>query len=244
MKKWLIHGLVMICILLSTFVGCKTDKPYVQEEIVQAFVKVLDKGMDTVDADLERVDKDLTATEVNIQQLQRLADPALEWIAEQEIKIPEEKLSGSFTNKIPQDWLAENMANSQYAITNLSVTIENIGSPTQSTFSIIEVTDQTTKSKYQLEDLQATLETRKESLMNNRQEIIDAGNKAIEAMEILSDNIEQWEVSKINDTTYVVSGPGLGIPSDGVWTYYKDKDEIVAGDNNSQKLKRVLLGQS
>jgi hypothetical protein len=244
MKKWLIHGLLLVCILLSTLVGCKTDKPYVQEEIVQSFIKILDKGMDTIDGDLERIDKDLTATEVNISQLQRLADPALEWIAEQEVKIPEEKLSGSFTNKIPQDWLAENMANSQYAISNLSATVENIGSPTQSTFAIIEVIDLTTKSKYQLEELQILLETRRESLMNKRQEIIDAGNKAIETMELLSDNVEQWEVSKINDTTYVVSGPGLGIPSNGIWTYYKDKGEVVAGDNDSQKLKRVLLGQS
>ena len=244
MKKWLIYSFVLICILLSAFAGCsKTDKPYVQEEIVQAFIKILDKGMDTIDSDLERVDKDLTATEVNIQQLQRLADPALEWVAEQEVKIPEEQLSGSFTNKISENWLPENMANEQYALTELSVTVENIGSPAQSTHSIIEVTDLTTKSKYQLEDLQTTLETRKASLMSNRQKIIEAGDKAIEAMETLNDNIEQWEVSKINDTTYVVSGPGLGIPSEGMWTYYKDKGEVVAADNNSQKLKRVLLGQ-
>jgi hypothetical protein len=244
MKKWLIYGLVLTCILLSTFVGCKTDKPYVQEEIVQAFVKILDNGMDTIDSDLERVDNDLTATELNIQQLQRLADPALEWVAEQEVKIPEEKLSGSFTNKIAENWLAENMANDQYAISDLSVTVENIGSSGQSSFSIIEVTDLKTNSKYQLEDLQASLEARKNSLMNNRQKILDAGDNAIKTMETLTDNIEQWEVSKINDTTYVVSGPGLGIPSEGIWTYYKDKGEVVANDNSSQKLKRVLLGQS
>ena len=243
MKKWIIHGLVLFCILLGTFAGCKTDKPYIQEEIVQAFIKILDEGMDTIDSDLERVDKDLTATELNIQQLQRLADPALEWISEQEVKIPEEKLTGSFTNKIAKDWLAENMANNQYAITDLSVTVENIGGPTQSTYSVIEVTDLTTKSKYQLEDLQATLETRKASIMSNRQNILDAGDKAIEAMDTLTENIEQWEVSKINDTTYVVSGPGLGIPSEGMWTYYKDTGEMVANDNDSQKLKRVLLGQ-
>jgi coenzyme F420-reducing hydrogenase alpha subunit len=243
MKKWLIHSLVLFCILSGAFVGCKTDKPYVQEEIVQAFVKILDKGMDTIDGDLERVDKDLTATEVQIQQLQRLADPALEWVAEQEVKITQEKSTGTFSHKIAKEWLAENMSNDQYAITDLSVTVENIGSPTQNTFSIIEVTDLTTKSKYNLEVLQATLEARKESLESNRQEILDAGYKAIETMEILNDNIEQWEVSKINDTTYVVSGPGLGIPSVGTWTYYKDKGEVVANDNNSQKLKRVLLGQ-
>jgi hypothetical protein len=239
MKKWLIHGLILSCIILSTFVGCKTDKPYIQEEIVQAFIKILDKGMDTIDSDLERVDKDLTSTELNIQQLQRLTDPALEWVAEQEVKIPEEKLSGSFTNKIAKDWLAENMANDQYAISDLSVTVENIGSPAQSSFSIIEITDLTTNSKYQLEDLQASLEARKESLMNNRQKFLDAGDQAIETMEILTGSIEQWDVRKINDTTYVINGPGLG----GTWTYYKDKGEVVANDTNSQKLKSVLLGQ-
>jgi len=48
MKKWLIHILLLFCILSGTFIGCKADKPYVQEEIVQAFIKILDKGMELV----------------------------------------------------------------------------------------------------------------------------------------------------------------------------------------------------
>lgn len=244
MSKRLIFSLIAICILISMFLGCKADESsYVNDEIAQAFIGILDEGMYRVNSDLDRVDKDITETEVKILQLQRLVDPALAWVEEQKVAIAQEKMSGAFTRRVDKTWLSENFANEQYAITDLSISIENIGSPTENSYFTIEVTDVTTKSKYDWDAIQETLETRKASLEQNKQKIMDAGEKSIAAMENAVDRIDDWQVSKVNSVTYLVSGPGLGEPDEGTWTYYKETGEIVPNDKASQVLKRTLLGQ-
>jgi hypothetical protein len=196
-----------------------------------------------VNSDLDRVDKDITETEVKLLQLQRLVDPALAWVDEQKVKIPQEKMTGAFTRRVDKTWLSENFANEQYAITDLSVTVENIGSPTENSYFTIEVTDVTTKSKYDWEAIQETLETRKASLEQNKKTIMAAGEKAISSTENLVNHIDDWQVSKVNSVTYTVSGPGLGEPEEGTWTYYKETGEVVPNDRAGQALKQTLLGQ-
>ena len=244
MNKRLLYSLVAVCIFISLFAGCKAEESsYVNDEITQAFLDILDEGMYRVNGDLDRVDKDITETQIKILQLERLVEPALAWIEDQKAEIRQEKLSGAFTRRVDKTWLSENFANEQYAITDLSISIENIGSPTENSYFTIEVTDVVTKSKYEWDEIQETLNIRMASLEQNRQEIMNAGENAIAAMENIVDRIDEWQVSKINDVTYVVSGQALGEPEKGTWTYYKEKGEIVPNDKSSQALKRTLLGQ-
>lgn len=244
MKKRLLFSLIAVCILLSMFMGCKSDESsYVNEDITQAFIKILDEGMYRVNSDLDRIDKDITETEVKILQLQRLVDPALSWVEEQKVKIPAEKKSGAFTRRVDKTWLSENFANEQYAITDLSITVENIGSTTENSYSVIEVTDVTTKTKYDYQSIQDSLESRKATLDKNKETIMAAGEKAIASMENVVNHIDDWDISKVNSVTFVVSGPGLGEPDEGMWTYYKETGEIVPNDKPGQTLKQTLLGQ-
>ncbi len=244
MKKRLLYSLIVICVFLSMFVGCKADNSsYVNEDVTQAFIKILDEGMYRVNSDLDRIDTDITANEVKVLQLQRLVDPALSWVDEQKVKIREEKKSGDFTRRVDKTWLSENFANEQYAVTDLSVTVENIGSPTENSYSTIEITDVTTKTKYDYEAVQQSLEARKATLEKNKENAMAAGDKAIAAMENLVNHIDDWNVSKVNNVTFVVSGPGLGEPDEGTWTFYKETTEIVPNDKPAQALKQTLLGQ-
>lgn len=244
MKKRLVYSLVILCILAGIVVSCKADdSSYVNDEITEALIKIFDEGMYSVNSDLDRVDKDIIETEVKILQLQRLVDPASAWVEDQKEKIREEKKSGAFTRRVDKTWLSENFANEQYAITDLSISIENIGSPTENSYFTIEVTDVTTKSKSDWNAIQQTLEERKASLEQNKQKIMAAGEKSIAALENAVNHIDDWQVSKVDSVTFLVRGTGLGSPEEGTWTYYKETGEIVPNDKASQALKRTLLGQ-
>ena len=87
------------------------------------------------------------------------------------------------------------------------------------------------------------LNEHKANVERNRRTALESLKIAKDTFENVSKHIEEWEVRKINETTYNISGPGLGIPDEGSWTYYMDSGEIKPADKEAQALKRVLSGQ-
>ena len=69
---------------------------------------------------------------------------------------------------------------------------------------------------------------------------------------------QEWEVQQIDETTYVISGPGLGISEadpgtpgleleeklvTGEWTYHRDSGGIVPADKQSTALEKIISGK-
>ena len=245
MKKYIASILLISVVLLVMVNGCKSSESIdITEEIVDSFTQIIDETIEMTETDLERIDKDLWETEVKLLKLERVVSPAMEWAEDEKAKIFEEHMTGSWIRRVDKEWLSNNLKNDCYEVSLLELSILEVGSPKQLISLEIQVTDATTKEKRDWEAVESELKTRKASLEKKRQAVLASGKLSISTFKNVIEHLEEWEIKEINKTIYSVSGPGLGIPSTGVWTYYQETAEIIPADKESMALKKVLAGQS
>ena len=71
-----------------------------------------------------------------------------------------------------------------------------------------------------------------------------------DTVKIASDDVIKqrpgWDITKLNETTYQISGEGLGWHNGlirGQWLYYTNTDTSEPSDEGAQALQRLLSGK-
>ena len=236
------YVLLLCIILLGSTIGCQKGDP-IKEEVVDTFLTIIDETMNTVNSDLARLDDDRIEMETKLLKLEEIVEPALAWGKDQEEKIDPVKKSSWITN-VDRVWLEANLKNEYFQVSQLEFTVFNVGSSDQETTLKIRIKDLNSFSVKNWNEMDNELNKKVSGLEQKREALIEAGNLALLTFQNSIEYYEEWEVKKINKTTYSVSGPGLGIPSRGNWTYYQETSEIVPADKDSMTLKKVLSGES
>ncbi len=241
MRRTLILIALLASFLLPVMAACGGPgyQDEVKAEAVDAFKAMIDNTMASLDDDIARLDKELFENMERQLKLAYVVAPAIVWTEEQEKEIGK-KLSGSWRRTLDQPWSEEKFVSDFYQIASVSVQGLDMGGQREAITSEITVKDLTTGSKNNWEAVQADLESKKTVFEQRRAALIEEGRQVISTFDNVIQNYEQWEVTKINDTTFQISGPGLGIPSEGSWVFYRDKGELTPADNPAKSLKKVL----
>ena len=128
-------------------------------------------------------------------------------------------------------------------MTEVVLTATYVGSPSEKISLDIKILDVTNNSIYSWELLDSELKATKSALVKNKQELVEIGKQAVTTLQKVIGYMDSWEVVEIDKNTYSISGPGLGIPGEGTWIYYRDTGQIKPDDKYSTTLQQVLSGE-
>jgi len=227
------------------------------EEVVYHLVKMNEAAVVEMDLEADSIGQELYPIMEKLAKLGQLAIPAYEWVEIQSEELPEKKQSGSWRAVVPEEGLTE-FKNDQYRITHLEFQARNIGEKDQSFSSVIKVSRLGATKENHMETVFDALYQQK---LYQEDKIKSIGEKRLISSWTLNGVIRQWqgwEIQKIDDVTFTVSGPGLGIAGDslkapdldmdeklitGQWTYHRDSGKVVPADSQSAALEKVLSGE-
>jgi hypothetical protein len=243
MKSPVLKILLILLILLSISTGCASRKA-ITEEFIDCFIQMNAGAVDNVAKNLEIIDQNLYTTEEKLLKLQQVVVPSLEWIENQKVELLEKFKYGSLHSHVTQEGLAK-FKNDQYEITTLEVTVYEIGTPNQNFRTMLKVTDLATKANGDWETFESELKWRKSTLEKQRQEKLEDAQLSTSTLLSMLEHSGDWEIRKVNSTTYSISGFGLGAAGEltsGEWLYYRDSKTVVPADTQSLALQKILSG--
>ncbi len=208
----------------------------IKMEAGKCLMNITDTGIADIDSEIINIDQQWLEAGEKLVALDQVVTPAKIWLDHQEtVSRP-----GSWDVKVVPEVL-EQLKNERYQVTELGV----IDYPGQ-IIPEIEVTDLSTNQTYDwktLQPLQDQLASLKNTLEQRREAKIKDRNTAIETINNALKYAAAWKTEKINKTTYTISGVGLGWAgklTDGSWTYYQDKGEMVPRDMQAKDLEAIL----
>lgn len=243
MKKPILQMLLISLMLLGISTGCVSKKT-ITEEFVDCLTRTNAGTVEKIDSELQIIDQNLYTTEEKLMKLDQVIVPALEWIENQKVELLDEHKYGSWHTRVTPESL-EKFKNDRYEVTALELSVRGIGTPNQEFYTVVKVTDLATKIQSDWETVQSELKWRQSTLEQRRQIILEAGHLSASTLLSVIENSGGWEIRKINDTTYSISGTGLGVAGElttGEWTYYRASKQSIPTDNQSSALQNILSG--
>ncbi len=243
MRRIVIYIALLVSLLLPFLTACgQNEDAEIKAESVEAFKTLIDISIANLDDDLERLDKELFQNKERQLKLQYVVAPAIEW-AEDEQAAMEAKLAGSWVRSLDPAFAAKNFSTDFYQVASVTVRGMDMGGQREEITSEIIVKDLTNGARGEWESMLADLKTQETTFDQRRQTFTEQSRQVVSTFDNVIQNYEKWEVTRINETTFQISGPGLGIPSEGRWVFYRDKGEIVAADEPAKSLEKVLKVQ-
>lgn len=243
MNRPVLKLLLISLMLPSILTGC-VPKEAITEEFVDCLIQTNAVAIDKVDSELESIDQNLYATEDKLLKLEQVIAPALEWIENQKVELLEEFRYGSWHSRVTRESLAK-FKNDRYKVTELELSVDEIGTPNQEFRTAIKVTDLATTTQSNWQTVESELKWRKSTLEKRRQEKLERGQLSASTLLSVIEHLGGWEIREIDNTTYSISGPGLGMDVEliaGEWIYYRASKEIVPADTQSVALQKMLSG--
>lgn len=110
---------------------------------------------------------------------------------------------------------------------------------------VIRVRDVSDDQKYRIDLARGKLKEEKEILERNKQEQIALRNASLSTLQSIREQMKEWQALKNGDSTYSISGPGLGWLdgklATGQWVYYADTGKMTPVDREGIDLIGVLI---
>ncbi len=238
MKKWtsvIIFVLLISPVILST--GCTSRG--VASEAAASLIQMNKTAVENIDSQIATLDQQLYDAQEQQLKLEQVLDPAFDWIDYQK-SIPR---PGKWDVKVLQSGL-DQFQNDQYQITALEVVVTRDSTKVTDSSYTIKVREfpslQITDGDY----LRAHLSDTQNLLEQNRQAMVDARDLSGSTMDNVLKYVNDWKIKKASDTTYSVSGPGLGWSdqlTNGTWQFNRDAGTLVPDDNQAEALNNIVL---
>ncbi len=245
----LVTGLVLLVgIMLLTGCASTSTSEVVEEvraKVVNSLTVIRDTTSNELGAEISRIDQEISALNSQLNKLNQVAAPALDWVQIQRADAERAGYGGKRTVEAGGYLESDQFKNDQFRVVKLQFTSELLSGSTKYT-SVIQVEDLITGDVRPLEELRTELEGKisAQTLQRNaRKKTYDLA--ATTADGVLSQS-QNWQLIKVNVTTYNVSGQGLGMAqglTTGVWTYYLEPEGLVPSDAASSALLKVLMGK-
>jgi hypothetical protein len=198
-----------------------------------------------LDSKLGECDQELFIVEEKLLQFDQVVTPCLEWIKIQKADALQEQKRTSWHYTLDQEEL-DRLKNEQYQVKKLELQVLNVGLPEQEFVQVIEIVDLTAGSSagQDWEKVKTALAEQQESLTKAWETGLEKREVAMSTMEKLLPYWAVCNLERINSTTFMLTGEGMGWSGDfanGEWTYYRDRNEIIPVDNRSQTLMAILV---
>lgn len=209
-------------------------------EVAQSLIQMNKGGIENIDSEIATIDQQVYEIQEHQLKLEQVLSPALEWVDYQKTKSTK---PGVWNIKVDPTGLAQ-FQNDRYQITALEVLITNESSTvTQSSYTI-KVRDVTTLQIYNWNIFHDDLANSKNLLEEQRQTMVDARDLSVSTMNNILKYVNDWKIKKVSDTTYSVSGPGLGWSEEltsGTWEFDRDKSTLLPSDKQADDLNTIIL---
>jgi hypothetical protein len=261
MRTLLLSICAIVFFLSGLAAGCTADKEEelmeeIRGEAVYCLVKMNEVATEKMDLESYSVGQKLEPVILEMEKLRQVAVPALEWVELQSDELPQKQQKGDWRIEVTENGLAE-FKNDKYRISHLEFQAYNIGEEEQNFSYIVKVTELATNKEKDLETIYDELEQQKVGWEERLQLIGDKRMQSAWTCNAVIRLWQDWQVQKIDENTYLVIGPGLGISESkpgtpgleldksliaGEWTYYRDSGEIVPADKQSSALQNILSG--
>ena len=240
--------IVLIAIIAAAFLLVPESNDEIVIEAIDSLMQMNTTALDELDAEIDKIVQEQCATEEMLLKLEQVVKPALEW-AEYQKELAKEKTRGSSWIVSVDSEELDKFKNDQYQVTKLEMLADKIGTEDEEFSTTIEVTDltATVKEKRDWESIDSELKRRKTTIEQRWQTKVEKGQLSITTFTNVIESWENWEVQKLNKTTYSISGNGLGWAEEltaGKWTYYRDRREIIPADKPATALKKILTATS
>ena len=262
-------AVVFVAVMLMSCQKSMTDeKGDIAAEVVERLMQINTEALDKLHLELDEIDQQLYATEEKLVKLEEVVTPALEWgeyAVEYEKALAEEGYSGrvwgdfqrtvaeqeypgfsgsSWRTEVPPEAFVH-LRNNLYWVTTIELLVEGYGDPNLKFSTVIKVTDLTlgTPTERDWEAIHRELEAQKSTLEQQWQSGLEKGNLSTQTFLGVIDYWEDWEIKHVDETTYGITGPGLGWAEElttGEWTYHRDSGEIIPADSQSTALEEIL----
>ncbi len=240
----LIIGIITLAVIIALSVTLVCSATVAKADIIAEFIESLkqisEAATGQIEAEVDSIDQELFNTDEKLLKLEQVITPALEWVERQKDKARTQ--GASFVSQVNAEGL-DKLKNDQYQVT----TLEGKGNTSGQFTPIIRVTDLTTNTTRDWEKFDSELKFLRSTLKEQRQERLAAGILSAQTLLEIINYWEDWDIKKLNETTYSISGPHLGLadgPAKGKWTYYKHTGESKPTDNESAALKKLLAAES
>lgn len=237
--------LIIVAILAALFLTQSGMHDTIIEESMICLIDKHKQVINDIDPEIDRTEQDLFVVGEKLLLLDNVVEPCLDWIEIQKKDVVQEQKRTSWQYTLDQDEL-DRLKNDQYRVTKLELEVLHVGMPEEEYHQTIEVADVSASGakgrdwmdiKTELKKQQATLEEKRDVQLEKR-------NEAISTIKELAGYWVASDVEKINSTTFVVSGEGLGWSdgfSEGKWTFYRDRNDIIPANNNSEALMTLVV---
>lgn len=234
----IVSPLLLAIILLSFLIHC-TSASDIRRESTNSLRAINQTGISNADTELVKLDEQRYGADVKLLKLEQVVTPALQWLQSQKAR---EFRTGTWTVKVTPEGLAR-LKNDQYRITELEFYIYRADSPSQEITTTLKVADVATNITYSVEEIQDNLKSARSSYQERWQAKLKDRELSVSTLKSLTTYQREWKVNTVSQTTFTVSGMGLGWADKltaGTWTYYRGKQELVPADEPAAALKRVL----
>jgi hypothetical protein len=242
--KRTIISLFFLCILVCpAFWSCtsKADATAYQgfADSFSAAYTTASKGMDV------KIQSNLMGYKdalLKLNKLEQVGNAALSWIDYMQ-KRADKELWSPIIAEVTSDLFK--YKNDRYEVIKLQFVVER--SSVRKYSSIIKVFEVYTNKQYLYDDIHSDLKKQVDDLNKTLTDQINAYKLSAATTNKVLGQYSTWKVSKINSSSYKVSGPALGWSgttlAPGVWTYNIDNQAVTPADAGSTALDKVIKGQ-
>lgn len=235
-------NILCLCIVLTVSVlsaGCSSA------EINLAAAEAINEnhlsGIQVLDEDITRMDKDYYAVLVKIKALESLIAPAMQWVEFH--KTQSYDAGAMWIKEVTSEGLSQ-LANDQYKVNKLELVAKEGGHNVGWQFSqTLTVTDVASGRSYDAASLLDDLKKQKATWEDRRKEKIASRDLATSTMANVLKFVSQWKVEKYNAETFLIKGAGLGWQDklvDGTWTYYIKEEQAQPNGKPAEDLQKVI----
>lgn len=235
---------VVVAIVVVLLLSSGGRNTTIIDESATSLIEIHVRAIEELDSSIKDTDGKLYAVEEDLLKLDQVVTPCLDWIEIQKKDAVERAVRSSWQYTLDREGM-DRLKNDRYMVTKLELEAVKIGLSEQEFKQVIEVVESSAGSSKgrDYEQIEAELLQQKQKLSEDREMKFAKRKKAMSTMLELADYWDKSDVEKINSTTFMLSGQGLGWSDEfapGKWTYYKDRNEIVPADNQAKALLAVL----
>jgi hypothetical protein len=234
-------GFILCALVVIPLTGCENALS-IQKKAADVLMRTTDETLARLDENFEKIDKEILNNTARIMQLEKAAEPAFKWIEEQRTIAAND--GGKPRNIL---WGADlgPLKNVLYELKSVRFIID-AKSPL-GRYSIV-IADRATGEQGEFDDLRAGFRAKIKEITPGWEAQKQRRQKLASTIRTVAESYDRWVSAKDNSGVWSVSGPNLGLASDGSlttgqWQYNPASNTMTPIDDAAKALEKLLIGQ-
>lgn len=245
-RKFKVSLSALLCLTLLSANCSLIDKEALINEVTECFYELNDKALEEINKDIDILEDQLAIVEDKEDALNEII-----YFSEDVVSYYNESVAAE---KVENEWYYQfiltaedcsDYSNEFYEIIEFELTWM-VKTNSWNLNRIIVVRDRETGAQGDIYVIETMLNTTKSALIDKRNIELTKKENVNQLLVDVLEHQDEWQVHKIDNDIYSVSGYGLGYTQqliDGEWYYYQNASIIEPVSSQSTKLRDALTGE-